>query len=66
LPSNMLGKLTVIVIGLVILLILFDVSRSSPFFQFPFYLSIVLIFTSLFGYVYRATEYIKKEADGNT
>ena len=66
LPSNLLGKMTVIVIGIVIVMIMLDVSRSSPVFQFPFYLSIVLIFTSLFVYIYRATEYIKKEANGNT
>ena len=66
LPSNLLGKLTVIVIGIVIVMILLDVSRSSPVFQFPFYLSIVLIFTSFFVYIYRATEYIKKESNGIT
>jgi cardiolipin synthase len=66
LPSNMLGKLTVMVIGLVILMILFNISRSSPLFQFPFYFSIVLIFSSIFGYVYRAAEYIRKETNGNS
>lgn len=66
LPSNLLGKMTVIDIGIVIVMIILNVSRSSPIFQFPFYLSIVLIFTSLFVYIYRATEYIKKETDGNS
>jgi cardiolipin synthase len=66
LPSNMLGKLTVTVIGLIILMILFDISRSSPLFQILFYFSIVLIFSSIFGYVYRAAEYIRKETNGNS
>lgn len=66
LPSNLLGKMTVIDIGIVIVMIILNVSRNSPVFQFPFYLSIVLIFTSLFVYIYRATEYIKKETDGNS
>lgn len=66
LPSNLLGKLTVIVIGLIILMILLDFSKTSPLFQFPFYLSIVLIFTSFFVYIYRSTEYIKREINGNT
>ena len=66
LPSNMLGKLTVTVIGLVILMILFDISKSSPLFQILFYFSIVLIFSSIFAYVYRAAEYIRKETNGNS
>ncbi|MEJ2495261.1 MAG: hypothetical protein P8Y79_13135, partial [Ignavibacteriaceae bacterium] len=66
LPSNMLGKITVIVLGLVILMILLGIDKSSPIFQFPFYISIVLIFISLFGYIYRAIEYIKKEGNGNS
>jgi CDP-diacylglycerol--glycerol-3-phosphate 3-phosphatidyltransferase len=66
LPSNMLGKITVIVLGLVIIMILLGIDKSSPIFQFPFYISIVLIFISLFGYIYRAIEYIKKEGNGNS
>lgn len=66
LPSNMLGKITMLMLGLVILMILIGVNKSSPLFQFPFYISIVLIFISLFGYIYRAIEYIKKEGNGNS
>jgi cardiolipin synthase len=61
LPSNILGKITVSMIGMVILLIVLEMSRSSYVFQFFYYGSIILIVTSFFAYVYRAVEYIRKE-----
>jgi cardiolipin synthase len=61
LPSNILGKITVSMIGIVILLIVLEMSRSSYVFQFFYYGSIILIVTSFFAYVYRAVEYIRKE-----
>jgi len=61
LPSNFLGKITVSMIGVVILFIVWEVSRSSYLFQFFYYGSIVLLIGSFFAYVYRAVEYIKKE-----
>jgi CDP-diacylglycerol--glycerol-3-phosphate 3-phosphatidyltransferase len=61
LPSNFLGKITVSVIGMVILLIFLEVSRNSYLFLFFYYGSIILIVVSFFAYIYRAFEYIKKE-----
>ena len=61
LPSNILGKITVSMIGMVILLIVLEMSRSSYLFQFFYYGSIILIIVSFFAYVYRAVEYIKKD-----
>jgi CDP-diacylglycerol--glycerol-3-phosphate 3-phosphatidyltransferase len=63
LPSNMLGKITVSVIGIVVLLIFLSVNRHTFLFEVFYYGSIVLIFVSLFAYVYRAIEYIKKESN---
>jgi len=61
LPSNVLGKITVSMIGIVILLIVWEMSRNSYLFQFFYYGSIILMIVSFFAYVYRAVEYIKKE-----
>jgi len=61
LPSNVLGKITVTMIGVVILLIVWEMSRSSYLFQFFYYGSIILLIVSFFAYAYRAVEYIKKE-----
>ncbi|MCH7773594.1 MAG: hypothetical protein IH784_04200 [Bacteroidetes bacterium] len=61
LPSNVLGKITVSMIGVVILLIVLEMSRNSYLFQFFYYGSIILLIVSFFAYVYRAVEYIKKE-----
>jgi len=63
LPSNMLGKITVSFIGIVILLLFLSVNRDSFFFEGFYYGSIVLMLISLFAYVYRAVEYIKKESN---
>jgi len=65
LPSNMLGKITVLVISFVVLLIFLNVNRHTIFFEILYYSSIVLIFASLFAYIYRAAEYIKKEENGS-
>lgn len=61
LPSNKLGKITVLFIGTVILLILIGINQESFIYQFIYYSSIVLMFTSLFAYIYRALEFIKKK-----
>ena len=63
LPSNMLGKITVFIISIVVLLIFINVNRSLFVFEAFYYGSIVLIFVSLFAYIYRALEYIKKESN---
>jgi len=64
LPSNMLGKITVSVIGIVVILIFLSVNRHTFLFEVFYYGSIVLIFVSFFAYIYRAAEYIIKENNG--
>lgn len=61
LPSNKLGKITVLFIGSVVLLILIGIDRNGLIFQFFYYASILLMFTSLFAYIYRAMEFIKQK-----
>ena len=61
LPSNMLGKITVISIGLVLFIILFQVNRSSVFFKGIYLLSILLVISSLIGYAIRAFEFINQK-----
>jgi CDP-diacylglycerol--glycerol-3-phosphate 3-phosphatidyltransferase len=65
LPSNILGKITVSMIGMVILLLVLEMSRDSYLFLFFYYGSIILIIVSFFAYVYRAVEYLKKENNKN-
>lgn len=59
LPSNKLGKATVMNIGIVILLFILNLSWDNIIFIIFYYMSIFLIFASLFGYIYRGLEYIK-------
>jgi cardiolipin synthase (CMP-forming) len=59
LPSNKLGKATIFTIGIVILLIILKLSWDNYLLLVFYYLSIILIFASLFGYIYRGYEYIK-------
>lgn len=61
LPSNLLGKITVIVICLFILSILFQVPYYSYFYKGLYFGSILLIFSSLIGYSLRAYEFIKRK-----
>ena len=61
LPSNMLGKIAVISIGLVLFFILLQVDRSSIFFKGLYLLSILLVISSLVGYAIRAFEFIKQK-----
>jgi len=65
LPSNMLGKITVLLIGFVVIFIFLEVNRHSLYFEILYYSSIVLIYASLFAYIYRAAEYLKKENNGS-
>jgi len=60
LPSNMLGKIAVLNIGIVLLFILLGISKESLIFLLFYYSSIVLIFSSFAGYVIRAGEFIKR------
>jgi cardiolipin synthase len=61
LPSNMLGKITVISIGLTLFFILLQVNRNELYFKGLYYLSIILIFSSLIGYSIRSVEFIKQK-----
>jgi cardiolipin synthase len=61
LPSNMLGKITVISIGLTLFFMLLQVSRNEIYFKGLYYLSIILIFSSLIGYSIRSFEFIKQK-----
>lgn len=57
LPSNMLGKITVLTIGLFILCVILNLSVHAKFvYDLFFYISIILIFASLIGYIIRAKE----------
>ncbi len=65
LPSNKLGKITVLFIGFVVLLILLQVNKESNFYLFFYYSSIALMFASLAAYIYRAVEFINKKNNGS-
>lgn len=60
LPSNKLGKITVLNIGLVILFIVAGLQKEHLLYIIFFYSSIILIFASLAGYIIRAAEFIKR------
>jgi CDP-diacylglycerol--glycerol-3-phosphate 3-phosphatidyltransferase len=62
LPSNVLGKITVIFISVVLLLSILQVS-SGFIFNALYYASLVLIVGSLAAYTIRALEFIKKSED---
>ncbi|GBD86759.1 CDP-diacylglycerol--glycerol-3-phosphate 3-phosphatidyltransferase [bacterium BMS3Abin03] len=61
LPSNKLGKLTVSVIAVVLFMVVLMVDRGSIVFLSFYYFSIVLMFISLFAYMYRAYEYLQRK-----
>ena len=64
LPSNTIGKLSIVVISLVLLFIMLSMDRTSLVFQAFYYGSIALVFISLFAYAYRGYEFIKKKDHG--
>lgn len=59
LPSNLLGKITVLTIGIFLLLTILDVSKMFWLYRFFFYLSILLSLISVLAYTLRAYETIK-------
>jgi cardiolipin synthase (CMP-forming) len=59
LPSNMIGKITVTVIGIVILLIILNVDRDAIYFEAFYGISLILIIVSFAAYVLRAFEFLK-------
>lgn len=60
LPSNKLGKITVLNIGTIILLILIGFPREHLIYLILYYSSIVLIFASFTAYIIRAKEFLVK------
>lgn len=61
LPSNVLGKITVIMIGIVILLIVLGIPKDNIIYLSFYGLSIILIFVSFIGYIIRAMEFLKRK-----
>ncbi|MDR3667736.1 MAG: CDP-alcohol phosphatidyltransferase family protein [Ignavibacteriaceae bacterium] len=59
LPSNMLGKITVLIIGIVIILIFLQVDQASFYFKAIYGISILLIIVSFTAYLLRASEFLK-------
>ncbi|MFZ0456125.1 MAG: CDP-alcohol phosphatidyltransferase family protein [Ignavibacteriaceae bacterium] len=65
LPSNVLGKITVINIGIVILLIILQINGNNLVYKLLYASSIALIFASLVGYIIRAKEFLKRKSYGS-
>jgi CDP-diacylglycerol--glycerol-3-phosphate 3-phosphatidyltransferase len=65
LASNILGKITVTIIALVILLIVFGIDQNNFVFIILYYLSLILILSSLITYIVRAIEFIKQGSYGS-
>ncbi|MFO7447066.1 MAG: CDP-alcohol phosphatidyltransferase family protein [Ignavibacteriaceae bacterium] len=62
LPSNMLGKITVVSIGIVILFFILGAADKENYLFLSLYaLSIILIFASFIGYLIRAIEFINQK-----
>jgi CDP-diacylglycerol--glycerol-3-phosphate 3-phosphatidyltransferase len=61
LPSNILGKITVVFIGAFILFTFVNCSKENFFYLFFYFGSIVLIFASLIAYFVRGMEFIKRK-----
>jgi len=64
LPSNVLGKITVITIGIVILLIILNIDRNNLVFRILYASSLILIVGSLIGYIIRAKEFLQRKNYG--
>jgi CDP-diacylglycerol--glycerol-3-phosphate 3-phosphatidyltransferase len=65
LPSNMLGKITVFVIGIFILLIMIGIESGTIFYKIIYYASQLLIVGSFIGYALRASEFVKGNKYGS-
>ncbi len=59
LPSNLLGKITIISIGLFVLGIILNVRTINWLYQFLMYLSLLLSIASIFGYAIRGIESVR-------
>jgi cardiolipin synthase (CMP-forming) len=65
LPSNMLGKITVLIIGIVIILIMLQVDKGSLYYKSIYGISLILIIVSFAGYALRAFEFLKAKPDSD-
>ena len=61
LPSNVLGKVTVLNIGIVILLIVLGISKGSMVFLSLYGLSMILMVVSFIAYIIRALEFLNRK-----
>ena len=61
LPSNMIGKITVTVLALLLILIILQIDRNSISFQIVYFTTIILIVVSFIAYLIRAFEFINKK-----
>ena len=59
LPSDYLGKATVLSISFVLLMILLNINAESLPYQILYYISIILIFASLINYFVKASKALK-------
>ncbi|HEX9740261.1 MAG TPA: CDP-alcohol phosphatidyltransferase family protein [Ignavibacteriaceae bacterium] len=64
LPSNMLGKLTVTILSLLLILIIMQVDESTLIYQLIYYITLVLIVVSFIAYLIRAFEFINRKSHG--
>ncbi|OGU73629.1 MAG: hypothetical protein A2V93_09150 [Ignavibacteria bacterium RBG_16_34_14] len=61
LPSNMIGKLTVTLLSLFLILVIVQIDKSSLIFQSVYFITLILIVVSFVVYVMRAFEFINKK-----
>lgn len=61
LPSNVLGKATVLIIGLVVLLTLLQVDKDNLVYNILYNFSIIMIVLSFLAYLIRAKEYLQRK-----
>ncbi len=61
LPSNFIGKVTVLIIGFVILLTLIGLGMDNLIFMIIYYLSIFMIFLSLLLYIQRGISFYRSK-----
>ena len=63
LPSNIIGKITVVTIALFVLVIVAGLKPLVPFlYDFLLYLSIILVFISFIAYIIRAMEVLRQNS----
>ena len=65
LPSNNLGKFTVFIIGVFIILVTIQLKTDNYLYIFFYYLSLLLSFASIISYAYRAINEIKRVKNEN-